>query len=248
VGHRVGERARGALIAHAERGSSPAALLLSVLLLHGLCFAAAHATAGAATLPAASLDNPRTAGAQQTAVLAGGCFWGMQAVFEHVRGVRRVLAGYSGGSEATAHYALVGTDGTSHAESIQISFDPAQLSYGDILRVYFSVAHDPTELNRQGPDEGRRYRSDIFYRDTSQQRIAQAYIGQLQRSGIFSQPIVTRVDALTGFYAAEDYQQDFVVHNTDYDYVMQNDLPRIANLKRLLPQLYRDLPVLVSGG
>jgi peptide-methionine (S)-S-oxide reductase len=218
-----------------------------VLLLQGLCFGRVHADEAAVALPAASLDSPRKSGAAQTAVLAGGCYWGMQAVFEHVRGVRRVLAGYSGGSEATADYAQVGTDGTGHAESVQISFDPAQLSYGDILRVYFSVAHDPTELNRQGPDEGRRYRSNIFYRDRSQQRIAQAYIAQLQRSGIFSSPIVTRVDALTGFYRAEDYQQDFVVHNTDYDYVVQNDLPRIANLKRLLPQLYRDPPVLSAA-
>jgi peptide-methionine (S)-S-oxide reductase len=218
--------------------------LLCALLLQGLCFARAHAAEGPAALPAALLDNPRKSGATQTAVLAGGCYWGMQAVFEHVRGVRRVLAGYSGGSAATAHYAQVGTDTTGHAESVQISFDPALLSYGDILRVYFSVAHDPTELNRQGPDEGRRYRSNIFYGDSSQQRIAQAYIAQLQHSGIFSQPIVTRVDALTGFYRAEDYQQDFVFHNTDYEYVVQNDLPRIANLKRLLPQLYRDPPLL----
>jgi peptide-methionine (S)-S-oxide reductase len=221
--------------------------LLCGLLLQSLCFACVHADESATAFPAASLDNPRRSGGTQTAVLAGGCFWGMQAVFEHVRGVRRVLAGYSGGSEASAHYAQVGTDRTGHAESIQISFDPSLLSYGDILRVYFSVAHDPTELNRQGPDEGRRYRSDIFYRDSSQQRIAQAYIAQLQRSGIFSQPIVTRLDALTGFYPAEDYQQDFVVHNTDYDYVVQNDLPRIANLKRLLPQLYRDPPVLSAA-
>jgi len=221
--------------------------LLCALLLQGLCLARAHAAEGPAALPVALLDNPRKSGAAQTAVLAGGCYWGMQAVFEHVRGVRRVLAGYAGGSAATAHYAQVGTDTTGHAESVQISFDPALLSYGDILRVYFSVAHDPTELNRQGPDEGRRYRSDIFYRDTSQRRIAQAYIAQLQRSGIFSQPIVTRLDALTGFYRAEDYQQDFVVHNMDYDYVVQNDLPRIANLKRLLPQLYRNAPVLSAA-
>jgi len=229
------------------RHRAPAALLLFVLALQAVCFARVHAAEGAAALPAASLDNPRSFGATQTAVLAGGCFWGMQAVFEHVRGVRRVLAGYAGGSAATAHYAQVGTDTTGHAESVQISFDPALLSYGDILRVYFSVAHDPTELNRQGPDVGRRYRSDIFYRDTSQRRIARSYIGQLQRSGIFGQPIVTRLDALTGFYRAEDYQQDFVVHNMDYDYVVQNDLPRIANLKRLLPQLYRDAPVLSAA-
>jgi peptide-methionine (S)-S-oxide reductase len=237
----------GAYPRECARNRAPAIWVLCGLLLQSLCFARVHAAEGAAALPAASLDNPRRPGATQTAVLAGGCFWGMQAVFEHVRGVRRVLAGYSGGSEASAHYAQVGTDRTDHAESIQVSFDPALLSYGELLRVYFSVAHDPTELNRQGPDEGQRYRSNIFYRDSSQQQIAQAYIAQLQRSGIFSQPIVTRVDALTGFYPAEDYQQDFVVHNTDYDYVVENDLPRIANLKRLLPQLYRDPPVLSAA-
>jgi peptide-methionine (S)-S-oxide reductase len=199
------------------------------------------------TLAAEPSGPPAGSGALQTAVLAGGCFWGTQGVFEHVKGVRQVLAGYSGGEKATASYEMVSTGSTGHAESIQITFDPAVVSYADILQVFFSVAHDPTELNRQGPDQGRRYRSDIFYRDSSQQRIAQAYIAQLQRSGIFSQPIVTRLDALTGFYPAEDYQQDFVVHNTDYDYVVQNDLPRIADLKRLLPRLYRDPPVLSAA-
>jgi methionine-S-sulfoxide reductase len=169
----------GAYPRECARNRAPAIWVLCGLLLQSLCFARVHAAEGAAALPAASLDNPRRPGATQTAVLAGGCFWGMQAVFEHVRGVRRVLAGYSGGSEASAHYAQVGTDRTDHAESIQVSFDPALLSYGELLRVYFSVAHDPTELNRQGPDEGQRYRSNIFYRDSSQQRIAQAYIAQL---------------------------------------------------------------------
>jgi peptide-methionine (S)-S-oxide reductase len=206
----------------------------------------AYANTNAAPLPAPRLDNPRVAGNAQTAVLAGGCFWGMQAVFEHLKGVRRVLAGYSGGDEATAHYALVGSGTTGHAESIQIEFDPAVVSYGDILRVYFSVAHDPTEFNRQGPDEGARYRSAIFYADTRQHVIAQAYIAQLQRARVFGQPIVTRVEPLTGFYAAEDYHQDFLVRNTGYAYIVQNDLPKIANLKRLFPQMYRDRPVLVA--
>src|ERR1700728_3562066 len=206
----------------------------------------AYAAANPAPFPTPWLDNPKAAGNLQTAVLAGGCFWGMQGVFEHVKGVRRVLAGYSGGNKATAHYALVGTGTTGHAESIQITFDPGVVSYGDILRVYFSVAHDPTELNRQGPDEGARYRSAIFYADTRQHEIAQAYIAQLQHAGVFGQPIVTTVDPLTGFYAAEDYHQDFLVHNTDYAYIVQNDLPKIANLKRKFPQLYRDQPTLVA--
>ena len=224
--------------------------LLSWALLQG---SPAHATqadalspAGAILLPAAAIDNPRRAGPLQTAVLAGGCYWGQQAVFQHVRGVRRVLAGYSGGSRATAHYIMVGTDTTGHAESVQISFDPAAVSYGELLRIFFSIAHDPTQLNRQGPDQGVRYRSDIFYRDAAQKRIAQAYIAQLQHAGVFDAPIVTRLDALTGFYPAEDYEQDFVVRNTDYEYVAQNDLPRIANLQRLWPQMYRAAPLLVS--
>src|SRR6202034_3391075 len=152
----------------------------------------AYAAANPAPFPTPWLDNPKAAGNLQTAVLAGGCFWGMQGVFEHVKGVRRVLAGYSGGDEATARYAVVGSGTTGHAESIQVDFDPAVVSYGDILRVYFSVAHDPTELNRQGPDEGARYRSAIFYADTRQHVIAQAYIAQLQRARVFGQPTVTR--------------------------------------------------------
>jgi len=229
----------------ARRSSVPAALLFWTLI-HGFGSGAAHAAEGGASVPAPSLDNRRMVGIAQTAVLAGGCFWGMQAVFEHVKGVRRVLAGYAGGDAATAHYAMVGTGTTGHAESIQITFDPAEVSYGDILRVYFSVAHDPTGLNRQGSDEGVRYRSNIFYYDARQRQIARTYIEQLQQAGVFSQPIVTRLDPLTGFYPAEGYQQDFVVHNTDYEYVVQNDLPKIANLKRLFPDLYRNRPVLVS--
>jgi peptide-methionine (S)-S-oxide reductase len=221
-------------------------LAARVLVLLAVVPVAAHAAGSAPSFPAPTLDDIKLAGKPQTAVLAGGCFWGMQAVFEHVKGVRRVLAGYSGGSAATAHYAMVGGGTTGHAESVQIMFDPHQLSYGDILRVYFSVAHDPTELNRQGPDEGVRYRSQIFYADARQQAIAQAYIAQLQQTGIFPQPIVTQLAPLTGFYRAEDYHQDFLVHNTDYDYIVQNDLPKIASLQRLYPQLYRAQPVLVS--
>jgi peptide-methionine (S)-S-oxide reductase len=229
----------------ARRGLRAAALLLWALIL-AVGSGSAQAGEGAWSLPVPSVDNARRAGNAQTAVLAGGCFWGMQAVFEHVKGVQRVLAGYSGGSEASAHYVLVGTGTTGHAESVQITFDPAELSYGELLRVYFSVAHDPTQLDGQGPDIGVRYRSDIFYRDARQQQIARAYIRQLQLAGVFSQPIVTRVDSMTGFYPAESYHQDFVAHNTDYDYVVQNDLPRIENLKRLFPELYRQQAVLLA--
>lgn len=194
-------------------------------------------------------DAPATVqtGALQTAVLSGGCFWGTQGVFEHVKGVRKVLAGYSGGDRSTADYGSVSTGKTGHAESIQITFDPAVVSYADLLRVFFSVAHDPTELNQQGPDEGTQYRSEIFFADESQHQTALAYIAQLQQAHVFSRPIVTRVDALRGFYPAEGYHQDFLVRNPRYPYIVINDLPKIANLQRELPALYVDQPVLTAA-
>jgi peptide-methionine (S)-S-oxide reductase len=195
---------------------------------------------------APALDNPKAAGALQTAVLSGGCFWGVQGVFEHVRGVRKVLSGYAGGERATAEYETVSSGRTGHAESVQITFDPAEVSYGELLRVFFSVAHDPTQLNRQGPDSGTQYRSEIFYVDATQQKIATAYIGQLNGSHAYSSPIVTRVDPLKGFYAAEGYHQDYLVHNPMSPYIVYNDLPKIENLKRLLPAVYRGEPALVS--
>lgn len=208
---------------------------------------AAHAAEHVIVVPAAAIDNPKVAGESQTAVLAGGCFWGVQGVFQHVKGVQRVLAGYSGGEKSTANYDTVSTGTTGHAESVQITFDPQVISYGEILRVYFSVAHDPTELNHQGPDDGTQYRSSIFYADATQQKIALAYIAQLDQARVFRQGIVTRVDALKGFYPAEDYHQDFLVHNPNYPYIVYNDLPKIANLKRLMPQMYREQPVLVAA-
>ena len=194
-------------------------------------------------------DPPATVqtGALQTAVLSGGCFWGTQGVFEHVKGVRKVLAGYSGGERSTADYGSVSTGKTGHAESIQITFDPAVVSYADVLRVFFSVAHDPTELNQQGPDEGTQYRSEIFFVDESQHQTALAYIAQLQQAHVFSRPIVTRVDPLRGFYPAEGYHQDFLVRNPRYPYIVINDLPKIANLQRELPALYVDQPVLTAA-
>jgi peptide-methionine (S)-S-oxide reductase len=196
--------------------------------------------AGVAGIPAGS-------GALQTAVLAGGCFWGTQGVFEHVKGVRKVLAGYSGGERSTADYESVSTGRTGHAESIQITFDPAVVSYADLLRVFFSVAHDPTELNRQGPDTGTQYRSEIFFADESQQKTALAYIAQLDQAHVFGHPIVTRVDPLKGFFAAEGYHQDFLVRNPTYPYIVYNDLPKIANLQRQLPEIYVDKPVLAAA-
>ncbi len=180
-------------------------------------------------------------------MLAGGCFWGTQGVFEHVKGVRQVVAGYSGGERSTASYEKVSSGTTGHAESIQVTFDPAEISYGEILRVFFSVAHDPTELNRQGPDEGTQYRSSAFYGDATQQKIALAYIAQLQEAHVFTRPVVTRVDPLKGFYAAEGYHQDYLVHNPHQPYIVYNDLPKIANLKRVLPDMYRDQAALLAA-
>jgi len=201
----------------------------------------------ATPLPPPEFDNPKSTNAEpQVAVLAGGCFWGVQGVFQHTKGVKQVLAGYSGGEKAKAHYEQVGTGRTGHAESVQIVFDPREISYGEILRIYFSVAHDPTQLNRQGPDAGSQYRSAIFYADASQQHIAQAYITQLDRARVFARPIVTRVDPLQAFYPAEAYHQDFLIRNPSYPYIVINDLPKIENLKRLFPQDYREQPVTTS--
>ena len=176
----------------------------------------------------------------QTAVLAGGCFWGVEAVYEHMRGVRSVVSGYAGGDSGTASYEKVGTGRTGHAESVQITFDPDEVTYGDILRVFFSVAHDPTQLNRQGPDTGPQYRSAIFYTSDAQRNLALSYIAELVKSGKFSRTIVTRVDPLDAFYPAEKYHQDFIENNPRNAYVVVNDLPKIRNLKRLYPEYYRE--------
>jgi peptide-methionine (S)-S-oxide reductase len=222
--------------------------LAALLVVGGFGWIAA--TTGAeppVVVPPPELDNPKAQGRLQTAVLAGGCFWGLQGVFEHVRGVRGVLAGYSGGSRLTAQYDDVGTGRTGHAESVQVTFDPGELTYGELLRIYFSVAHDPTELNRQGPDSGTQYRSDIFYADDTQRRIAESYIAQLDKSKVFAEPIATRVDALKGFYPAEVYHQDFYLKNPGAPYIVVNDLPKIRNLKTLFPNFYRDSPVMVAA-
>ena len=217
-------------------------------LLAGLLWMALTAAGEApVVIPAPALDNPRQSGRLQTAVLAGGCFWGMQGVFEHVRGVHEVLAGYSGGARGSAEYQQVGTGRTGHAESVQIVFDPAELTYGELLHIYFSVAHDPTELNRQGPDSGTQYRSAIFYADETQRRIAESYIAQLNKERAFAQPIVTRVDELKGFYPAESYHQDFYLKNPQYPYIVVIDLPKIRSLKQLFPDDYQDRPVTVGA-
>jgi peptide-methionine (S)-S-oxide reductase len=200
-------------------------------------------------IPAPALDTPAAeATGLQTAVLAGGCFWGLQGMFEHVNGVTKVVAGYSGGTRETAHYEMVGTERTGHAESVEITFDPKRISYGQLLRLYFAVAHDPTELNRQGPDSGPSYRSEIFFSSSTQERIARAYVEQLTKGKVFSGPIVTRIEPLKGFYPAEEYHQDFLIHNPTYPYIVRNDLPKIAALKKVYPEVYREAPVMLSGG
>ena len=222
------------------------ALLAGTLAAGLLGLGGLHAAERATPVPAPTLDNPVAQGPLQTAVLSGGCFWGTQGVFEHVKGVRQVLAGYSGGQASTASYEIVSTGTTGHAESIRVIFDPAVVSYGEILRVFFSVAHDPTQLNRQGPDSGTQYRSSIFYADPTQQKIATAYIAELDQAHVFSRPVVTRVDPLKGFYPAEGYHQDYLVHNPHQPYIVYNDLPKIENLKRVFPNIYQDQPVLAS--
>lgn len=207
----------------------------------------ARAAESAVVIPAPAVDDPRAAGPLQTAVLAGGCFWGVQGVYEHVRGVRQVLSGYSGGDKATAEYEVVSRGQTGHAESVEIRFDPKELSYGEILRIYFSVVHDPTQLNRQGPDSGTQYRSNIFYTSESQKKIAQAYIAQLDRAKVFGRAIVTRVDPLKAFYPAEDYHQDFLERNPDHPYIVINDLPKIDNLRKIFPAVYREPPITARG-
>ena len=221
---------------------------LSIALLLSAARWGTRAAESAVVIPAPSMDDKKSDGKLQTAVLAGGCFWGVQGVFEHVKGVRRVLSGYAGGERSTADYETVSTGSTGHAESVQITYDPREVSYGTLLQVYFSVAHDPTQLNRQGPDSGTQYRSSIFVADDAQRKVADSYIEQLNKAHVFPAPIVTSVVALRHFYPAENYHQDFLINNPSYPYIVFNDLPKIRNLQRVLPQLYRDAPVTVSAG
>ena len=194
----------------------------------------------------AALSDPANPATTEVAVLAGGCFWGQQGLFEHVQGVTKVVAGYSGGSRQTAEYDRVSEGDTGHAESVQITFDPRQVSFGRLLQIYFSVAHDPTELNRQGPDEGTQYRSEIFVAGPEQEATARAYIAQLDTARIFAAPIATKVEPLKGFYPAEDFHQDYLVRNPHSVYIRVNDLPKIAALKRVWPGYYREKPVLLA--
>jgi peptide-methionine (S)-S-oxide reductase len=225
-------------------------LFLTALLLAvgaGLIASRWSIAEDARTIPAPALDEPAgQAATSEVAILAGGCFWGVQGVFQHVKGVTNTVSGYAGGDKETAHYETVSSGETGHAESVRVTFDSRQISYGRILQIYFSVAHDPTELNRQGPDVGTQYRSAIFPTSPEQARIAKAYITQLNQADVFDAAIVTKVEPDHDFYAAEDYHQDFLVQNPTYPYIVINDLPKIADLKRLFPELYRDDPVLVA--
>src|ERR1043166_6474879 len=226
-------------------------LLLFALLALPLAAAAWFGMAradDARLLPPPAVDEhvPATV-TGETAVLAGGCFWGMQGVFEHVKGVKLVLSGYSGGTVANPGYEQVSSGTTGHAESIEIKYDPSQVTYGTLLQIYFSVAHNPTELNYQGPDQGTQYRSAVFYSTEEQKQLAEAYIAQLNAAGVYPAKIVTEVTAFTAFYAAEDYHQDYLIHHPDSMYIAFNDLPKVENLKAMFPQLYLDQPVMVSS-
>ena len=193
----------------------------------------------AAALPVPTMDAPRaSASARETAVISGGCFWGVQAVFQHVKGVISATSGYSGGAAKNAEYETVSTGETGHAESVQIVFDPSEITYGELLRVFFSVAHDPTQLNRQGPDEGSQYRSAIFYNSDQQKNIAQAYISQLDQAKVFSRPIVTQVVRLQAFYPAEAYHQNYAALHPNQPYIVFNDAPKVAHLREEFPELY----------
>jgi peptide-methionine (S)-S-oxide reductase len=236
------------MISSFKRGSVFPALLL-VGLLSAAGFVATRSTAEEArAVPPPAVDEQAGGKTSEVAVIAGGCFWGVQGVFQHVEGVKNAVSGYAGGDKATAHYDMTSTGTTGHAESVQITYDPRKITYGRILQVYFSVAHDPTELNRQGPDEGTQYRSAIFPSNDEQARVAKAYIAQLDSAHVFPEPIVTTIEPGKTFYRAEAYHQDFLERNPHYAYIVFNDLPKIANLKRLFPALYRPDPVLVGAG
>lgn len=199
----------------------------------------------AVVIPAPAIDEPVKA-ETETAVFAGGCFWGVQGVFQHVKGVKNAVSGYSGGQKETANYETVSLGKTGHAESVEVTFDPKEVSYGKLLQIFFSVAHNPTQLDFQGPDQGTQYRSAIFTVNDGQKKVAEAYIAQLDKTKLFGEPIVTKISAGEGFYAAEKYHQDFLTLNPDYPYIVYNDMPKIDNLKQIFPQQFQANPVLVG--
>ena len=213
----------------------------------GQCLAFSFGAEDAVVIPPPSIDEI-TQAHSETVIFAGGCFWGVQGVFQHVKGVKKAVSGYAGGAANTAQYERVSNGDTGHAEAVEVTFDPGQVSYGSLLQIYFSVAHNPTELNRQGPDHGTQYRSAIFVQSPEQQRIAQAYIAQLDSARSFDKPIVTKLETYNGFYPAEEEHQDFLTEHPTYPYIVINDLPKVAQLKQLYPQRYQEKPVLVKAG
>jgi peptide-methionine (S)-S-oxide reductase len=225
-----------------------ALLLAGALLLLGVSGPQGSAAEQAREIPAPASDEAAgQMASSEVALLAGGCFWGVQGVFQHVEGVTNAVSGYAGGEAGSANYETVGMGATGHAESVEITFDPRRISYGRILQVYFSVAHDPTQLNRQGPDVGTQYRSVIFPRSAEQARVAKAYIDQLNQAQVFDAAIVTQIQPGAAFYPAEDYHQDFMTLNPTHPYIVYHDLPKLEALKRLFPNLYRAEPALVSA-
>ncbi len=235
--------------AYTPFSSRPIRLLATVAALLTGCVMLSAGSASAQEgleIPAPTLDEAAATAKSEVAVLAGGCFWGVQGVFQHVDGVTNVVSGYAGGEAQTAQYEMVGSGATGHAETVKITFDPSKISYGRILQIYFSVAHDPTQLNRQGPDVGTQYRSAVFPTSDEQAKVAKAYIAELDQAKLYGAAIVTKIEPGHDFYPAEAYHQDFLTLNPTYPYIVYNDLPKIDNLKRLFPKLYRDDPVLVS--
>jgi peptide-methionine (S)-S-oxide reductase len=226
-----------------NRSPSNVAAVLAVVVLALVLFAARVSSGASRLLPepvAAPIVDATATSPEETAVFAGGCFWGVEAVFEHVKGVKSAVSGYAGGTLANPSYEQVSSGDTGHAESVQVTYDPSQVSYGKLLQIFFSVAHDPTQLNRQGPDHGTQYRSAIFYATPQQQQVAESYIKQLTAAKTFSRPIVTQVAKLREFYPAEDYHQDYLVHHPNQLYIVINDQPKVAALKKQFPDSYRN--------
>jgi len=228
--------------------AASAALIVGALLAAATFWTPRSTAEEARVVPPPAVDESNGASTSEVAVLAGGCFWGVQGVYQHVDGVISAVSGYDGGDKATAHYEMTSNGDTGHAESVKITYDPRKISYGRILQVFFSVVHDPTELNYQGPDEGTQYRSAVFPANDEQARIAKAYVDQLDKAHLFKAKIVTTIEPGKTFYRAEDYHQDYLTLHPAQPYIVFNDLPKIANLKRLFPNLYRPDPVLVAGG
>jgi peptide-methionine (S)-S-oxide reductase len=228
------------------RRLSLCAAAIGALAITAYAVAPLRAAEDAVVIPAPAADLPASDGTQ-TVVVAGGCFWGVQGVFQHTAGVVNAVSGYAGGSKSTAEYDVVSTGATGHAESVQIKYDPKKISYGKILQIFFSVVHDPTQLNRQGPDSGTQYRSAIFTTSTEQKKVADAYIAQLDAAKVYRKPIVTKVGPLEGFYPAEAYHQDYLTLHPNQPYIAYNDIPKVENLKKVFAENYIEKPTLVSN-